>query len=457
MVEPASFPHAARIDWDAAAAEGALHLKQLLRIDTTNPPGNERAAADYIARVLGGAGIPFRVVEAAPTRASLVARLPGSGKGAPLLLSGHLDVVPAEPERWRHDPFGGEEHDGCIWGRGAIDMKNMVAMSLVTLLLLHRTGARLDRDVVFAAVADEEAGSRMGAGFLVDRHPELVRAEYVLTEIGAYTLYFGDAVFYPIQVAEKGICWFELTAEGTAGHGSMPRDDSAVVRIARAVEALGTVRLPLHKTPVVEAFLRRLAQGAPFPQNAALPLLLNPRLAGALLELVRRQDPEQAVGLNALLRNTASPTVLKGGTKVNVIPSTASVIVDGRILPGETVGDFLREIENVVGPDLKVTVHEQREGTVFDPKTPLFDAIRRTIEAHHPGAVTVPFMIPGFTDAHAYAQLGATCYGFTPVRMPRGMSYTSLYHGHDERIPVDGFAWGLRVLYDLVSSFCGGG
>ena len=447
----------ARIDWNQAAAEAADHLKRLLRIDTTNPPGNERVAADYIARVLEGAGIPYRIVEAAPGRASLVARLPGAGKAAPLLLSGHLDVVPAERERWRHDPFGGEEHEGCIWGRGSIDMKNMVAMSLMTLLLLKRTGAPLDRDVVFAAVADEEAGSRLGAGFLVDKHPELVRAEYVLTEIGAYTLYFGETVFYPIQVAEKGICWFELTAEGTAGHGSMPRDDSAVVRIARAVEALGRVRLPLHRAPVVEAFLRRLAQGSPFPQNAALPLLLNPRLAGVLLDVVRRRDPEQALGLNALLRNTASPTVLKGGSKVNVIPSTASVLVDGRILPGQTVRDFLREIEDVVGPDLKVTIMEQREGTVFDAKTPLFGAIERTIEAHHPGAVTVPFMIPGFTDAHAYARLGSTCYGFTPVRMPRGLSYTSLYHGHDERIPVEGFAWGLRVLHDLVSTFCSGG
>jgi len=332
-------------------------------------------------------------------------------------------------------------------------MKNMVAMSLMTLVLLKRTGARLDRDVIFAAVADEEAGSRHGARFLVERHPELVRAEYVLNEIGGYTFYFGDAVFYPVQVAEKGICWFELIAHGTAGHGSMPRPDNAVVRIGRAIEALGRVRLPHHSTPIVEAFLRSLAEHAPLPQRKAMPLLLQPRLAGVLLDVLGKRDAEQAIGLNALLRNTASPTVLGGGTKVNVIPSSASVKVDGRIIPGQTVTDFIREVQSVVGDDVTLTVHESWPGTVFDEKTPLFDAISAVLKRHHPGSIPVPFMIPGFTDSHAYATLGATCYGFSPVKMPPGMSYTRLYHGHDERIPVDGFAWGLRVLYDLVSEF----
>ena len=441
-------------DWDAVTAEALVHFKELLRIDTTNPPGNERAAADYLARVLEREGIAYRIVESEPTRASLIARLSGSGRRAPLLLNGHLDVVPVERERWRHDPFGAEEHDGCIWGRGAVDMKNMVAMSLMTLVMLKRAGVALDRDVIFAAVADEEAGSKHGARFLVEKHPDLVRAEYVLNEIGAYTFYVGDAIFYPIQVAEKGICWFELTAHGTAGHGSMPRPDNAVVRIARAIEALGSVRLPFHAVPVVETFVRGLVEGAPALARRAAPLLVRPTFARLLLNLVRRQDPEQAIALEALLRNTASPTVVQGGRKVNVIPSSASVLVDGRMLPGQTVDEFLAEIQRVVGDDLKVTVVEQHEGQVFRTDTPLFDAIGRSIERHHPGAVAVPFMIPGFTDSHAYAKLGAVCYGFSPVKMPKGMSFTSLYHAHDERIPVDGFAWGLRVLADLVHEFC---
>jgi acetylornithine deacetylase/succinyl-diaminopimelate desuccinylase-like protein len=446
-------PSGRGVDWAAVTAEATAHLKHLLRIDTTNPPGNERPAADYLASVLAKEGIEYEIVESAPTRASLVARLRGTGKHAPLLLNGHLDVVPVERDKWRHDPFTAEEHDGCVWGRGAVDMKNMVAMSLMTMVLLKRLGVRLERDVVFAAVADEEAGSNFGARFLVEKHPELVRAEYVLNEIGGYTFYFGDAVFYPVQVAEKGICWFELVAEGTPGHGSMPRPDNAVVKIGRAIEALGRIRLPQHNTPVVETFLRALAERAPLAQRKAMPLLLQPRLAGLLLDVMTKRDVEQAIGLNALLRNTASPTVLSGGKKVNVIPSSASVRVDGRIIPGQTVADFLREIQDVVGDDVKVVVHEAHEGTVFDAKTPLFDAISGVLKRHHPGSVPVPFMIPGFTDSSAYAALGATCYGFSPVKMPPGMSYTKLYHGHDERIPIEGFAWGLRVLYDLVAEF----
>src|SRR5262252_6513568 len=269
------------VDFSEPTREAVEHLKRLIRIDTTNPPGNERLAVDYLAGVLDREGVSFDIVESLPGRASLVARIRGNGKKGPLLLNGHLDVVPADAEKWRHDPFAAVEHDGCIWGRGAIDMKNMVAMSLVVLLTLKRTGAALERDVIFAAVADEEAGSRHGARHLVEHRPDLVRAEYVLNEIGGYTLYFGDAVFYPVQVAEKGICWFELSAEGVAGHGSMPRPDNAVVRVARAVEALGRVRLPQHNTAVVETFLRRLAESAPFPQKQAILLLLEPRVSGA--------------------------------------------------------------------------------------------------------------------------------------------------------------------------------
>ena len=437
----------------AAIGEALQHLRQLIRIDTTNPPGNERPAADYLAGVLRAEGIPFEIVESLPGRASLVARLRGSGKNAPLMLSGHLDVVPADPERWRHGPFSGEEHDGCLWGRGAIDMKHMVAMSLQTMLLIARSGRRLDRDVIFAAVADEEAGSRHGARFLVEHHPELVRAEYVLNEVGGYTLYFGDAVFYPVQVAEKGICWFEIVAEGTAGHGSVPRPDNPVVRVARALAALGGSRLPQHNTPVVEAFLRRLAEHAGPVTRQAMPLLLQPRLAGLLLDLLRGRDAEQAYALDAMLRNTTSPTVLSAGKKVNVIPATASALVDGRIIPGQSVRSFLDEVQRLVGADVRVNVIESWEGTVFDAATPLFELISRTVEKHHPGAIPVPFLVPGFTDSSAWAKLGATCYGFAPVKMPAGLAFTRLFHGDDERIPVDGFAWGLRVLHEVVEGF----
>jgi acetylornithine deacetylase/succinyl-diaminopimelate desuccinylase-like protein len=441
-------------DWSQLTAEALALFKDLLRLDTSNPPGHERPAAELLAQKLTAAGIPHQLLESAPGRANVVARLRGTGAKPPLLLSAHLDVVPAEPERWQHPPFGAIEADGYLWGRGALDMKNMVAMSLTTLLLLHRQRVPLDRDVIFAAVADEEAGARHGSLFLVDRHPELVRAEYVLTEVGGHTLHVGNGRFYPIQVSEKGLCWFELTAEGPPGHGSMPHPHNAVARLARAIAALAQVRLPQHNTAVVEGFVRALAARSSFPQSRLLPLLLNRAFSGPLLSRLQARNPDQAIGLNAMLRNTASPTMLSAGKKINVIPSSATVQVDGRIIPGQTLDGFLAEIRAAVGDDVRLSVLDEHPGTTFDSKTELFAAIAASIERHDPGALPVPYMIPGFTDAFAYRQLGATCYGFAPVRLDPSLNFSRLYHGHDERIPIEGFAWGLRVLYELVRDFC---
>ena len=442
------------MDWDAITDESIGHFKDLLRIDTSNPPGNEIVAAKHIASIFDREGIAYELLESKPTRASLVARVEGNGKKKPLLINGHLDVVPADPDCWDHPPFGAVEADGCIWARGAIDMKNMVTMGLMTLALLKREGVELERDVIFAGVADEEAGSHHGALYLVEEHPDLVRAEYVLNEVGGHTLYMGDTRYYPIQVSEKGICWFELTATGEPGHGSMPHPNNAVVRIARAIEKLGRVRLPQHNTEVVEGFLRALAEGAPFPQNKVMPLMLQPAFAGRLLDVLQKQNPDQAMGLNAMLRNTASPTILEAGKKINVIPSTATVRVDGRVIPGQTIQSFIDEIQAVVGDDLKVNVLDQHDGTVFDSNTPLYDAICGALRRHDSGGVPVPYMIPGFTDSFAYARLGATCYGFSPVKLGPDLNFTRMYHGHNERIPIKGYAWGQRVLYELVRDFC---
>ena len=441
---------ATTIDWTQAEAEAIGLFKDLLRIDTTNPPGNERPAADLIAKILEREGIPFVIEESAPTRASLVARLKGTGKKGPLLLNGHLDVVPADPEHWKHPPFAAEEAEGCIWGRGAIDMKNMVAMSLMTMVLLKRSGAVLDRDLIFAAVADEEAGSRLGAVHLVEKHPDLVRSEYVLNEVGGHTLHMGPSRFYPVQVSEKGICWFTMKAKGEPGHGSMPHGKNAVVRLSKAIAKLGKTRLPQHNTAVVDGFLRALAKGAPMPQSLALPGLLEPRLAGFLLDVLGKANPDQAMGINAMLRNTTSPTMLEAGRKVNVIPATATATIDGRTIPGQSVADFLAEVRKVVGDDLELTVLEQHEGTVFPSDTPVYETIRKVLGRHDPGATVVPYMIPGFTDSFAYARLGAVCYGFSPTKLGPELNFTRMYHGHDERIPKDGFTWGLHVLFETV-------
>ncbi len=424
------------------------HLKALLRIPSVNPPGGEGPCVDYVARVLSEHGIEHTVVESHGGRPNVVGRVRGSGAKKPLLLNAHLDVVPVDRDKWTHDPFGAVEADGCIWGRGAIDMKNMAAMSLATIVSLKNQ--RLDRDLIFAAVADEEAGSNHGALYLVQNRPDLVSAEYVLGEGGGHTLHVGPRQICPIQVAEKGICWFELTAHGEPGHGSMPHGDNAVVTLARAIEKLGEVRLPPHVLPVVEGFLQELAGGA----SRAIPALLHPRLANHLLGVLERVDPARARPVSAMIRNTVSPTMLSAGSKVNVIPSSASAHVDGRVIPGQTIAQFLDEIRAVVGPDLEITVHEQHEGVVFSSDTPLYAAIAGMVARHAPEATVVPYMVPGFTDAFAYARIGATCYGFAPVRLPRELDFAKMFHGHDERIPVDGFVWGTEVLRDLVAEFC---
>ncbi len=442
------------INWQKVQDEVVEHLRNLLRINTVNPPGNELAAAKYIASVLESEGIKSEIIESAPERANLIAGLPGSGKaGKPLMLSAHLDVVAVDPEMWTHDPFGGEIADGFIWGRGAIDMKNMAAMQLVVTLLLKREGVKLNRELKLVCVADEEAGSDMGAGFLVDKHPDRIDAEYCITEVGGFTMHLDKGTIYPIQVSEKGICWMRLHARGEPGHGSMPHSHMATVKLAAAVAKLGTIRLPQHNTPVVENFVRTVASFTKTPGNLVLPQLLNRRIGGALLNIVDRQDPWQAAALNAMLRNTVSPTIYQGGKKVNVIPSHASIDLDGRLIPGQTSEDLIAEIRQIVGDDYEIEVLKYAPGDVFPDNTPLYKAITESIRRADPSGVPVPYMITGFTDAFCYNRLGIKCYGFTPVKFPPGLVFSRLYHGHDERIPVDGLGWGTKVLYELVAGF----
>ena len=442
------------IDWTQAGLESLGHFKELLKIPTVNPPGNERHAAEYLGRLFDQEQIPYRLVEAAEGRTNIVARLAGNGDLRPVLLNGHLDVVPVEPARWKHPPFEAVEAEGCVWGRGALDMKNMVAMAAMTLVLLKRMGVELKRDVIFAGVADEEAGCTLGSQYLVENHPDLVEAEYVLGEAGGHTLHLGTRRIYPVQVAEKGICWFEITAEGEPGHGSMPHPDTAVVKLSRAIARLGSTRLPIHVTPVVDNFLRTMAEASGLPEKQLFRLLLRPTLAGKMLGVLQAARPEDARPLGAMLSNTAAPTVLIGGSKVNVIPSQASVKVDGRVLPGQTINEFLNEVRAVVGTDVAINVLQSREASTFPSDTPLFGAIVDAIARHDPGAVAVPYMAPGLTDASAYGKLGAVCYGFAPLRLEKDMDFSKLYHGDNERVPREGYLWGQRVLFDVVEQFC---
>ncbi len=435
-------------------AEHSIRLCQtLLRIDTTNPPGRERAAAEVVADELRQAGLEPKLLESAPERANVVARLSGTGELPPLLLTAHLDVVEADSAVWKQPPFSGNIVDGCLWGRGAIDMKNMAAMSIAIMTRLSREKRKLRRDIIFAAVADEEAGCDHGSKFLVENHADLVRAEYAIGESGGYTLHIGGGIFYPIQVAEKGICWVRARVTEEAGHGSMPREDSAIIKLANAIAKLGEDGLPIHITPHVRDFVQGLASRKAGPLTPLLLKLLNPTVAPYILK--RLPDRMLARSFGSLLANTASPTILRAGAKINVIPGVAEMDIDGRTLPGQTEDDFLRELSTVLGPGISLEVLRSMPATTTEPiESPLYDTIRAAILEREPKAAVIPYMIPGFSDAKYFTKLGAKWYGFSPVKMPPDIRFAELFHGRDERIPVEGLAWGTDLLFDVVQRFC---
>jgi acetylornithine deacetylase/succinyl-diaminopimelate desuccinylase-like protein len=439
---------AAMLD-EAALGDESLRLCQaLLQIDTTNPPGRERPAADLLATELAAAGLEPKVFESAPGRGSVVARLRGTGAEPPLLLSAHLDVVESDAASWTHPPFAGTITDGFLWGRGAVDMKNMAAMSVALVCALARRGARLRRDLIFAGVADEEAGSDHGAAWLCDHHPDLVRAEYGLGEVGGFTLYLGGAKLYPVQVAEKGYAWLRARVRGEPGHGSMPRADSSVLKLAAALTRLGHAALPPHPTAVVTAFVEAATRRARY-LRPLLSRLLSPRLAPLVLRMLPDRGVARALG--AMLANTAAPTVLRAGSKTNVIPGLAEAEIDGRTLPGQSTTDLLRELSQILGPEVELEVMRQAPPLVTEPmRSPLFETISEVIAARDPGAIVVPYLTPGFTDGKCFSRLGTKWVGFTPVQLPRGLRFADLYHGNDERIPVAGLRWGAATLADVV-------
>ncbi len=438
---------------DEELSEHAFRLcQQLLRIDTSNPPGNERQAAQLIADELSDAGLQPVLLESAPMRSNVVARVKGDGSAAPLLLTGHLDVVEADPEAWEHPPFCGDVHDGCLWGRGAIDMKNMVAMSVAILCRLAREGRRPKRDVIFAGVADEEAGCRHGSFWLADHHADLVRSEFAIGEGGGFNIRLAGKTFFTVEVAEKGVCWVRARATGEAGHGSMPRRDSAVVRLSEAVARLGRHGLPQHASEPVLRFFAAVAAELPVAIRPLVRLLSDHRVAPRVLGLL--PDPSVARGLAALLGNTASPTVLRAGGKVNVIPGTAEVDIDGRILPGQTRDDFIAELRKVLGQDIALEVLDSHPPIVTEPvESPLYSAIHELMAEREPDAPLVPYVLPGFTDAPAFTRLGARWYGFAPVKLPPDIRFADMFHGPNERIPVDGLAWGTQTLALLIERF----
>jgi acetylornithine deacetylase/succinyl-diaminopimelate desuccinylase-like protein len=439
------------LDWKAATDETVENLQRLVRIDTTNPPGNELPAVLLVKEILLQNGFPeehIQVLEAAPGRANLVARLRGDGSKRPLLLSGHVDVVPVERSHWSHDPFGAEIDGGYIWGRGTLDMKGFVSMYLETFLQAFRQGKTLKRDLIFAAIADEENGFNFGSKFLASQHKELIDAEYGMTEGGAMTIHMGKLRTYPIQVAEKGITWLRMTAEGEPGHGSMPHANNAVLHLAQAIERIRKVgHLPVHLTPTFLRMIDAIAAQLPFPTSLIGPLLHNRSTASLVLRLV----PENSLRLvGPLFYNTVTPTVLKAGGKTNVIPSLAEAQLDCRILPGQTPEDVIREVQKVVGTDVKLEVLTSTGGTEFSSDTELYRLMAKATQAMDPESLIFPMLMMGATDACQYQNAGINMYGFTPGLLPKDFPLASLGHGHDERLPISYIESGLPVLWQVV-------
>ncbi|MGI8826553.1 MAG: M20/M25/M40 family metallo-hydrolase [Chloroflexota bacterium] len=428
--------------------EAVRYLRDVLRIDTTNPPGNETEAAQYLAEVLRRDGYDPIVRESAPGRGNVVARYPGTGALPPLLLYGHMDVVMAEPQRWTLAPFSGEVADGCIWGRGALDMKSLVVQELMVMLMLRRRGVRLRRDVIFAATADEEVGGRAGMGFLVDHHRSLVQAEYGLSEGGGTTMYVAGKALYDVRTAEKGTCRFRLRALGRPGHGSVPRADTAVTKAAEAVLALQRARFPFRATPTVDAFFKELCRALSLPPDMHA---LDEHNFDRVMQIL---PADLAHYLHAITHDTVVPTGLRAGRKINVIPGEADVFVDGRYLPGQTAGEFLGEVRGILGPGYEIESTDMSEPLEDPPGDPLFQTIRSVMHRYAPGSIVAPIMLAGATDAKHVARMGTRCLGFGPLRVAEGFPLEHLIHGHDERIPIEGFAWGIDVLHDIVSEFC---
>jgi len=428
-----------------AGADAARFAADLIRIDTTNRGGGdavERPAAEYVAARLAEAGLEPMLLESAPGRANVVARVSGSGDGGALLLHGHLDVVPADPASWSVHPFSGEIRDGVLWGRGAVDMKNADAVLLALVSHWARTGGRPRRDIVLAFTADEEDTAEFGAQWLVERHPELFEGcTEAIGESGAFTFHAGPGQrLYPIASAERGIAWLKLTARGRAGHGAKPNTQNAVTRLAAAVSRIGAYEWPVRMTPTVSAAVEAIAAAA----GVAVPVgdvsaaeLLGPLGSGAAL-------------VAGTVRNSANPTMLQAGYKLNVIPDEAVAYVDGRVLPG-LEREFAAVLDELTGPHVSWEYAHSETALEAPLDAPVMKEMAQALLAEDPGSTVVPYCMSGGTDAKQFARLGMTCYGFTPLVLPEGYDYYAMFHGTDERIPLSALESAVRIMDRLLT------
>ncbi len=424
-------------------------LQQLLRFDTTNPPGNEAACIGFLREQLEGAGFETQTYARDPSRPNLIARLEGEGRAAPLLLQGHVDVVTTAGQEWTQPPFEGRLVEGEIWGRGALDMKAGVAMLVTAFLRAREESVRPPGDLVLCILSDEENGGDFGARFLVEEHPELFDGiRFALGEFGGFTLTAGGRRFYPIQVAEKQICWLGATVRGAGGHGALINRGGATARLAKLLRDLDRSRLPVHVTPVVRQMFHTMADALARPQAAVIRSLLKPRLTDGALRLLG----QQARLYEPMLRNTVNATIVRGGEKINVIPSEIRVELDGRSLPGYGPEALMRELQELIGPDVELELVRHDPGPT-ESDLGLFDTLAGVIRELDPDGIPLPLLQVGVTDGRFFSRLGIQTYGFLPMRLPEGFAFTKLIHAADERIPVEALEFGSEAVWRAVQRF----
>jgi len=418
-------------------------LQQLIRFDTTNPPGNEADCMAFVRGLLEDAGCRVETYAKDPARPNVVARLRGGGTRPPLLLQGHVDVVTTSGQDWSRPPFGGELVDGYVWGRGALDMKGGVAMMLAAFLRAAREETQLPGDVVLAVLADEENGGDFGAKFLVEEHPNLFEGvQYSLGEFGGFTLEVQGKRLYPIQIAEKQICWLKARVPGRGGHGAMVQRGGTMSRLGKFLRDLDRKRMPVHVTAPARLMIEGMAHAVGRPQRDILLALLKPRLTDRVLPLMG----ERATTLEPLLRHTVNATILRAGEKVNVVPAAVDVELDARALPGFGPDELMAELQELVGDDIELELVRYDAGPP-EPRLDQFETLAQIIRELDPGAVPVPLLQAGVTDARFFAQLGIQNYGYLPLRLPADFRFTSLIHAADERVPADAIEFGAEAVF----------
>ncbi|UCF45188.1 MAG: M20/M25/M40 family metallo-hydrolase [Candidatus Bathyarchaeota archaeon] len=435
-------------------------LSELIRINTTNPPGNETKAAKYLAENLLQEGFNCELYESAPERGNLIARLKGTGEKPSLLLLSHLDVVAADAKEWSIDPFSGIVKDGFVWGRGALDMKGMTAIEVMTMKLLKRNNVKLKGDVILAATADEEKGGLAGTDYLLRNYPEKIRADYVLNEGGG-----GPAIptqkrnVYTVQTAEKGILWFKVKAKGAPGHASKPNTaDNAIMRMNKVIKKLGNYRSHILLVSTVKQFLTEIAREDATLQQCFSRLLANPELSDQILDELAKTAPQLAEEIRPRIRMTITPTMIHGGVKENVIPSECEAVFDCRILPEQTsaealslIKDLLKDVDSEKLSFENLQVQEPSESPA---ETPLYDVITSVLKEFEPNCGTSPMLMTGGTDSRFFRRIGSICYGFHPIHpdVPYGEMVRTV-HGVNERISIENLVFGTSVLYEAVRRF----